>query len=312
MGTPGRIVDHLSRENIDFKDLKTVVLDEADKMLDMGFSKEINYILSTLPTKRQTLLFSATFSNKVKKLSFELQDKDREEISIEESIDIQEINLLAKNKQELLLGVISKYQPASSIIFTNTKATSLELEEFLDNEGYSALCINSDLEQIDRDETLIKFTNESCNFLIATDVASRGLDIKGVELVLNYDIPTSNETYTHRIGRTARQGAKGTVVNFKKHGSNFDDISLHVDTTSSYEAINKTICIAGGKKNKLRPGDIVGALIKEVGLKSEDIGVITVTSFYSYVAIPKSLAKKVFTKLKNCTIKAKRYKVWLL
>jgi len=167
------------------------------------------------------------------------------------------------------------------------------------------------LEQIDRDETLIKFANGSCNFLIATDVASRGLDIKKVELVINYDFPQSDQTYTHRIGRTGRNDQKGIAISFTNQKG--DDISLHVkDKFFCYEASMGTLCIDGGKKQKLRAGDILGVLIKQAGLLNEQIGLINVTDFYSYVAIEKNALKKVLNKLKNCTIKTKRYRAWII
>jgi ATP-independent RNA helicase DbpA len=311
VGTPGRVLDLLNKEVLKLDSIQTLVLDEADKMLDMGFADELNHILEKTPTSRQTLLFSATFEDAIKQLSHSVQ-KDRIEIEIEEQVNVTEIFLEAKeDKEEILKGVISKYTPKSCIIFTNTKAKSLELEAYLQELGLDAFCINSDLEQIDRDETLIKFANGSCNFLIATDVASRGLDIKKVELVINYDFPQSDQTYTHRIGRTGRNDQKGIAISFTNQKG--DDISLHVkDKFFYYEASMGTLCIDGGKKQKLRAGDILGVLIKQAGLLNEQIGLINVTDFYSYVAIEKNALKKVLNKLKNCTIKTKRYRAWII
>lgn len=315
VGTPGRILDLLTKELLSLKQISTLVLDEADKMLDMGFSEEIEKIFSFLPTNRQTLLFSATFDERIKALSQKFQ-KDRIEIEVQEVSNTKQIDwdVNEEEKDIALLSAISMYSPTSCIIFTNTKAKSLELAEFLQENGFDAACINSDLEQIDRDETLIKFSNESLTFLLATDIASRGLDIKNVALVINYDLPKDPNTLTHRNGRTGRFDKEGLAINFHTtYSSNQITTPLHVNENfTPYEASMSTFCIGGGKKQKLRAGDIVGTLVKDVGIDASCIGKISVTDFYSYVAIERKYEKKVFNKLKSCTIKTRRYKIWIV
>lgn len=314
VGTPGRILDLLSKELLHVDKIFSVILDEADKMLDMGFLDEINALFEYLPSKRQTLLFSATFDERIKELSKRYQNK-RIEVEINEHSNTKQENFYVKEeeKREALLNAIYRYRPHSSIIFTNTKAKSQELEIFLQEKGFDALCINSDLEQIDRDETLIKFANESLTFLLATDIASRGLDVKDVSLVINYDIPKNETTLTHRNGRTGRFNKEGLAVNFLPPTKENPQSSLHVEKDcSTYEADMSTLCIAGGKKQKLRPTDIVGVLIKQTGIDASCIGKINVTDFYSYVAIDRKYVKKVFNKLKSCTIKTRRYKIWIV
>jgi ATP-independent RNA helicase DbpA len=313
VGTPGRILDHIDKQTLDITAVRTLVLDEADRMLDMGFYPDIQKIIEKTPQHRQTLLFSATFDDGIKNLSQEIQN-NRIEIELETLNTIEEIFFDANsfNKDDLLLSVISTYQPNSCIIFANTKIKTQELEDMLLNLGYDAICINSDLEQIDRDENLIKFSNASATFLIATDVAARGLDIKNVELVINYDEPHDDEVYTHRIGRTGRNNTQGTAITFSHRKSrDCAETSLHVKK-KPYSAPMQTLCISGGKKQKLRAGDIVGTLIQQLGFQKEDIGVINVTDFYSYAAIEKKSLKKVKDNLKECTIKKKRFRMWII
>lgn len=314
VGTPGRILDHLDKKTLQINQISTLVLDEADRMLDMGFYADIQKIIEQTPKNRQTLLFSATFDEEIKKLSHEIQ-KERVEIELESTNSIEELYFDASkfNKDTLLINTIKHYEPKSCIIFANTKVKTGEIEGLLLSLGYDAISINSDLEQIDRDENLIKFSNASATFLIATDVASRGLDIKNVELVLNYDAPHDSEVYTHRIGRTGRNNTQGRAITFTtKSDKGFSDIALHVENKSSYKASMQTLCISGGKKQKLRAGDIVGTLIQQLGFEKEDIGAINVTDFYSYVAIEKKSLKKVKDKLKECNIKKKRFRMWLI
>lgn len=314
VGTPGRILDHLEKETLSVKTIKTLILDEADKMLDMGFYPDIEKIISHTNEQRQTLLFSATFSEDIKALSSKIQ-KQRVAIEIESKICVDEFFLDTKHfsKEELLENTLLHFMPKSCIIFANTKVKSFEIEDFLTQKGYDALCINSDLEQIDRDENLIRFSNASATFLIATDVASRGIDIKNVDLVINFDEPQDPQTYTHRIGRTGRNDTHGIAVTFsKKIPQESQKLSLHVEGKKAYKASMQTLCIHGGKKQKLRAGDIVGTLIQSLNIEKEHIGVINVGDNYSYVALEKKSAQKLQKKLHECIIKKKRFKVWFL
>ena len=316
VGTPGRVLALLKKESLNLEHIKTLVLDEADRMLDMGFFEDIEQILSYTPKNRQTLLFSATFDNKILEFSKSIQN-NRVEIEIqEETSSIKERFL--KFSDEGLETIIQHFKPETCIIFCNTKIKCKEIEERLQDKNYDALSIHSDLEQIDRDETLLEFTHKSCTFLIATDVAARGLDIPSVDLVINYDLPKTKEVYTHRIGRTGRMDKEGLAISFARGYEEYLDVqledinSLHVDSPRSYKAKMITLCLDGGKRDKIRAGDILGALIKEIKLDGKHIGKITINRKDSYVSINSEFAQETFEKLKKSKIKGRTLRVWML
>jgi len=316
VGTPGRVLALLKKEALNLDFIKTLVLDEADRMLDMGFFEDIEQIINFTPKKKQTLLFSATFDDKILEFSKSIQN-DRVEVEIEvEESTIQE--RFFKFSDEGLESAILHFRPQTCIIFCNTKIKCSEIEERLRNKGYDALSLHSDLEQIDRDETLLEFTHKSCSFLVATDVAARGLDIPNVDLVINYDLPKGKEVYTHRIGRTGRMDKEGLAISFVKGYHDYipdtlEDISsLHVKNNKPYTANMTTLCIDGGKRDKIRAGDILGALIKELGLDGKYIGKITINKKDSYVSIDKKYALETFEKLKKSKIKNRSLRIWML
>jgi ATP-independent RNA helicase DbpA len=316
VGTPGRILALLKKESLKLDYIKTLVLDEADRMLDMGFFEDIEQIINYTPKEKQTLLFSATFDEKILEFSKSIQ-KERIEVEVEaEKSTIQE--RFFKFSEEGFEKAILHYKPETCIIFCNTKIKCKELEERLQSKNYDALSLHSDLEQIDRDETLLEFTHKSCTFLIATDVAARGLDIPNVDLVINYDLPKGEEVYTHRIGRTGRMDKEGIAVSFVRGYEEYLDItledinSLHVDSPRSYQAKMTTLCIDGGKRDKIRAGDILGALIKDMGVDGKHIGKITINRKDSYVSIAKEYADDVFEKIKKSKIKNRSLRVWML
>jgi ATP-independent RNA helicase DbpA len=318
VGTPGRVLAHIKKGTLKLDKVKTVVLDEADRMLDMGFYDDVKSILDETPQTKQTLLFSATFDNEIKNFSKTIQ-KDRIEVSIEEEQERSNIKQeLFDFEQDGLVKVIKHYRPTSAIIFCNTKIKCQEIEDLLQNEGFNALAIHGDLEQVDRDESLIKFTNRSCTFLIATDVASRGLDIPDVDMVINYDMPQSGEIYTHRIGRTGRMDKEGLAVSFVKRLPDFldgeikDVNALSIENPRAYAATMATICIDMGKRHKIRAGDILGALVKEVGIEAQYIGKIAINDFYSYIAIDTKFANTAYERLQIKKIKNKGFRLWLL
>ena len=316
VGTPGRVLALLKKESLKLDKIKTLVLDEADRMLDMGFFEDIEQIINHTPKNRQTLLFSATFDEKILEFSKSIQ-KDRIEIEVEaEKSTIHE--RFFKFSEEGFEKAIQHYKPESCIIFCNTKVKCKEIEERLQNKNYDALSIHSDLEQIDRDETLLEFAHKSCTFLIATDVAARGLDIPNVDLVINYDLPKNEEVYTHRIGRTGRMDKEGMAISFVRGYEEYLDVqledanSLHVNSQRTYQAKMTTLCIDGGKRDKIRAGDILGALIKEMGVDGKKIGKITINRKDSYVSIAKDDAQEVFEKIKKSKIKNRSLRVWML
>jgi ATP-independent RNA helicase DbpA len=301
-------------------------------MLDMGFYEDIEKIIAKMPHKRQTLLFSATFPKEIEQMCNEVQT-DAIRVSIEEeahtSPNITQIcySVEEYEKEEALKGVLLEHDAKSVIIFCKTKVGVAELQSYLVDEGFDALSLHGDLEQIDRDEHLLLFANGSAQILVATDLASRGLDIKDVEMVINYELPQTMEIYTHRIGRTGRMGKEGLAVSFvtpkeesffeelKEANFNFvcKDISeLNPSRTTPQKALYITLCIDGGKKQKVRAGDILGTLTKDLGLEGSVIGKIDILEKYAYVAILRDYADKAFNGLCSTTIKNRRFKIWKL
>ena len=328
VGTPGRIMDHITKGTIQFDALKTLVLDEADRMLDMGFFDDIAAIVKYLPQKRQTLLFSATFPPEILELSKDLQNEPTviEVETTENQTRIEEhfYEVTSYDKTEALESLISLHKISSAIIFCNMKVTCDEVAQKLYESGYDALALHGDMEQQDRNEVLTLFSQGSANFLVATDVAARGLDIKDLPAIINYDISRQAEVHTHRIGRTGRMEKEGLALTlFSAHEKKFiQEIettakkSIQIETLDRIEAdpdFSKkaafgTIKIFGGKKNKLRPGDIVGAFIGELGLKADQIGTITIQDKYSYVALRKNIFETTGHKDDRIKIKAKQFR----
>jgi ATP-independent RNA helicase DbpA len=326
IGTPGRIQDHLAKETLVLDSIKTLVLDEADRMLDMGFYDEIVKIGSNMPRNRQTLLFSATFPEKIEKLAKALlkQPLTIKVDTVQESTKIDEIVYETSDKFKTLTALMQSYKPESLLIFCNTKAEVTSLADRLHRRGHSVIDLHGDLDQRERNEAVIAFSNGSKRILVATDVASRGLDIKGIELVINYDLPFDKEVYTHRIGRTGRADATGTALSLyePKDSAKCSYITSHarmgemkeLRVDAAFKMISKydTLCINGGKKTKLRAGDILGTLCKEIGIDNKLIGKIHITETKSYVALHHTVIDKVFKALKNTKIKKKKYVAWIL
>ncbi|EIF50614.1 ATP-dependent RNA helicase DbpA [Sulfurovum sp. AR] len=326
IGTPGRIQDHLAKGTLILDTVKTLVLDEADRMLDMGFYDEIIKIGSNMPHTKQTLLFSATFPEKIEKLAKALlkQPMTIKVDTVQEGDNIAEIVYETSDKLKTLTTLIQSYKPESLLIFCNTKAEVVSLTDILHQKGHSVIDIHGDLEQKDRNESVIAFSNGSKRIMVATDVASRGLDIKDIELVINYDLPFDQEVYTHRIGRTGRADAKGTAISLygpsesekcayiTSAARTAEMKELRVDATFKMLSEYDTLCINGGKKTKLRAGDILGTLCKEIGIDPKMIGKINITDTKSYVALHHTVTDKVLKALKKTPIKKKRYITWIL
>jgi len=329
VGTPGRILKHLKKETLSLKDLDMLVLDEADRMLDMGFSEEINEVLSFAPKQRQTLLFSATYTDEIVEISKKIQVDaiSVKTISKESANKITEYFYEVRDDSKIstLVNICSTFKPKNVIVFCNTKVQADTIASSLQNKKIDALAIHGDLEQYDRNDVLVQFANKSCCVLVATDVAARGLDIKELSMVVNFDMPHEMETYTHRIGRTGRAGAEGLaftlyedyeiqkVDEYKNETRKFEDMdSLKVVNGFEMKPEFITLVIEGGKKDKVRAGDILGALTGDAGLKGSSIGKIDIYERQSYVAIQSDLIDDAYKKLKNGKIKAKKFSVWVL
>jgi superfamily II DNA/RNA helicase len=218
IATPGRLIAHLNMGYVNFANLRHLILDEADRMLDMGFSQDINKIISHLPANRQTLLFSATMPPKIRDLAKRIL-KNPEQINIAVSKPAEGVLQGAyvvynEQKPELLLSLLQGKNIASIIIFASTKDKVKQLERELLRKGINVAAIHSDLEQEQRNETLRRFKNKTLQVVVATDVLSRGIDIDSIGLVINYDVPGDAEDYIHRVGRTARAEATGLALTF--------------------------------------------------------------------------------------------------
>ncbi|WP_038913934.1 ATP-dependent RNA helicase DbpA [Dickeya zeae] len=330
VATPGRLLDHLKKETISLDALQTLVLDEADRMLDMGFADAIDEVIHHAPVERQTLLFSATWPEAIAAISRRIQ-RDPVVIEIDTvdelpAVEQQFYEVSRNGKLDLLQKLLSREQPASCVVFCNTKKDCQAVYDALTHSNQSVLALHGDMEQRDRDQTLVRFANGSSRVLVATDVAARGLDIKALEMVINYELSWDPEVHVHRIGRTARAGEQGLAISLcapeEAQRANALEEMLKMKLTwhplpsalriTPLEAAMATLCIDGGKKAKMRPGDILGALTGDMGLDGADIGKITIHPMHAYVAVKQSLARQVWKQLQQGKIKGKAVKVRLL
>lgn len=328
VGTPGRVQKHLDKESLSLNKLQTLVLDEADRMLDMGFFDAIRDIIMLCPNERQTLLFSATYPPEIKKLSSEFL-RNPQRVIVDEThtkLDIEQIFYEVNHhvdKFPLLKSLLRHYKPASTLIFCNTKELTTQLASMLTKEGFSAIALNGDMEQSERDVAIIRFKNQSCSILVATDVAARGLDIKELPAVINFELAFEHDVHIHRIGRTGRAGSKGLALSLTtpadaerlcaieeglKHPIMQGDVNeLNKTSKSILLPEMVTLSIHAGKKDKIRPGDILGALTKDAGLAANIIGKIDITPFNSYVAVHHSYADKALNYLQNGKLKGRKF-----
>ncbi len=338
VGTPGRILDHLRRNILDLSQIETIVLDEADRMLDMGFQEDMEEILGKAPTPRQTVFFSATFPRSIESMSGAYQS-DPVRVTIEdeadEQPDIRQLYVTAEAEQKVLAlrWVLAHHPHESALIFCNFKASVAELEKTLSKAGMSVASLHGDLEQYDRDQVMAKFRNSSTRILVATDVAARGIDVKDLDLVVNFDLPSQPEIYVHRIGRTGRAGKAGLSVSIATErekskvraieevtGVSIERISMSsgdaqpevavLSQVLARDAKMDTIQISGGRKEKVRPGDILGALTGDAGnLQATEIGKIEIHDHFSYVAVSRDVSEAAIKSLSEGKIKGRKFRV---
>ena len=330
VGTPGRILKHLvDKRSLNLDNLKVLVLDEADRMLDMGFHEDIMQIIHNMAQKRQTLLFSATYPEEIKDISDKIQNNPidiRLETSHNENKIKQVFYEVEKGERtKTLISILHHYKPESTVVFCNRKQQAQELAEALWQEGFHALALHGDLEQRDRDQVLVQFSNKSSSILIATDVASRGLDIKDLQAVVNFELSPDPEIHVHRIGRTGRAGKEGLAFSLfmASEAHKVNRIEEYQNTTFTIENADKlkrrenfklsppmvTLCINGGRKNKVRAGDILGALTAKTDLPGKQIGKIDLFDTFSYVAVERPIAKQALKILSEGKIKGRKFKV---
>jgi ATP-independent RNA helicase DbpA len=332
VGTPGRILDHLARETLALGAVRTLVLDEADRMLDMGFLGNITDIISALPRERQTSLFSATFPEDIRVLSdrFQRHPAQVRIESVPEETRIGQRFILCGKEDKLaaVASLLSRRRPGSALVFCNTKNAAREVFQHLADLGFSAAALHGDLEQRDREQTLMRFRHGSCRVLVATDVAARGLDIADLEAVLNFEVPHDMETYVHRIGRTGRAGNTGYALTLAlpSEGHKLEAARAFLgfevpsepwewdaaDADGPLASDLATLCISAGRKDKLRAGDILGALTGADGLDGKSVGKIDVMDYQAYVTVAAASARKALARLGGNKIKGQRVKVRLL
>jgi len=332
VGTPGRIMDHMERGSLKLDELNTLVLDEADRMLDMGFHDDIAYVAKRCPAQRQTLLFSATYPEGIAQLAKQFLHQPQEVKLLEQHAESKIRQRFYEVRQEERLGAVvtllKHYRPVSTLAFCNTRQQCRDLLNVLRHAGIHALTLNGDMEQRERDQVLIRFANRSCSVLVATDVAARGLDIDQLEAVINVDMTPDPEIHIHRIGRTGRGDQDGWALSlysasdksriatiarmmdcqFEMH----DLASLHNEDDSPLVPPMATLQMLGGRKDKIRPGDVLGALTGEAGFTREQVGKITVTDQTTYVAVVRDIAREAVRKLSAGKVKGRTVKVHAL
>jgi ATP-independent RNA helicase DbpA len=332
VGTPGRIMDHLERGSLRLDALNMLVLDEADRMLDMGFFDDIAAVAKQCPRTRQTLLFSATYPEGIAKLSQQFL-RDPREVKLKEQHEAGKIRQrfyqVAETERLHAVGLLlNHYRPVSTLAFCNTKQQCRDLVEVLNSQGFEALALHGDLEQRDRDQVLVRFANRSCSVLVATDVAARGLDIAQLEAVVNVDITPEPEVHVHRIGRTGRADEAGWALSLASMDEmgRVGQIEQAQGFTSEWHPLAEltpaaggpllpprvTLQILGGRKEKIRPGDVLGALTGEAGFAGSQVGKISVNDFSTYVAVDRDIADEALRKLNAGKVKGKSVKVRLL
>jgi len=329
VGTPGRIMDHMERGTLNLDALNTLVLDEADRMLDMGFVDDIAYVAKRCPAERQTLLFSATYPEGIARLARQFMRAPQEVKLLEqheESKIRQRFYKVEDGDRLQAVGLLLKhYRPVSTLAFCNTKQQCRSLLEVLHAQGIKALTLNGDMEQRERDQVLIQFANRSCSVLVATDVAARGLDIAQLEAVINVDVTPDPEVHIHRIGRTGRADENGWALSLCSTGERNRVIGIakmmriepEWHELGELQSANEaplvppmvTLLILGGRKEKIRPGDVLGALTGEAGFTREQVGKITVTDQSTYVAVARNIAHEAVRKLSAGKVKGKTVKV---
>ncbi len=329
VGTPGRIMDHIERGSLKLDAINTLVLDEADRMLDMGFYDDIAFVVKQCPTDRQTMLFSATYPEGIARLASKFMRNPQEVKLLEqhEGSKIRQRFYEIKHEERLqaVAALLKHYRPVSTLAFCNTKQQCRDLVDVLHAQGIHALTLNGDMEQRERDQVLIQFANRSCSVLVATDVAARGLDIAQLEAVINVDVTPDPEIHVHRIGRTGRADAEGWALSLASPAdmNRVSNIARMVGSEPEWHTLESvksendkplippmvTLQILGGRKEKIRPGDVLGALTGEAGFTREQVGKITVTDMTTYVAVARNIAREAVKRLSAGKVKGKTVKV---
>lgn len=313
--TPGRLNDHIAKDNISVADIQTLVIDEFDKCLEMGFQNEMNVLLESLVELKQRILLSATHSEGipyfVRMSHTKTVDFRQEEQQTSSRLDIYKVESQTKDKLPALSSLLLSFGQQSTVVFLNHRDAVERTAQYLMQQGFVVSLMHGGLEQRQREDALYKFANGSATVLVATDLASRGLDIPDIKNIVHYHLPETSSNYIHRVGRTARWNSTGRtffLLNPEEdipeyvEGEVKDYIPAETNTTPPQPKM-VTLYIGKGKKDKLSKGDIVGFLCKIGGLQSSEIGIITVKERYTYVAISLQRLRQVLVKTKGQKIK---------
>ncbi len=332
VGTPGRVQQHLDKGTLVLDGLNTLVLDEADRMLDMGFFDAIASIIGKTPSRRQTLLFSATYPAGIEQLAADFMRKPQqvkvESLHADNQIEQRFIEIDPQQRLEAVTRVLGHYRPQSCVAFCFTKQQCEDLVAHLTAKGIVAQALHGDLEQRDRDQVLAMFANRSSSVLVATDVAARGLDIDGLDMVINVELARDAEIHVHRVGRTGRAGEKGIAISLvapaEGHRAQaIEDLQKRPLRWEQLDSLKSkggepllpamtTLCIAAGRKDKLRPGDILGALTGDAGIPGKQVGKIAIFDFQAFVAVERAVAKQAMQRLNSGKIKGRSLKVRII
>jgi ATP-independent RNA helicase DbpA len=328
VGTPGRLLELMEKGALPLQALRALVLDEADRMLDMGFAEAIGEIIERLPPSRQTLLFSATIPPPIREISRRLQ-REPLEVTVagdpEEAL-IQQVFFEVAPEQKLaaLAALLYQYRPESAVVFCNTRQDVRAVARDLAAQRFQVLALHGELDQREREEMLVRFANRSCTVLVASDVAARGLDIADLPMVINFDIANDPDTHLHRIGRTGRAGRRGMALSLctprevsranvleDRLGASLSWGKLAVPGTAEAPLVAPfvTLAVDAGRQDKLRPGDLLGALTGEAGLPATAVGKIDVFPTRTYVAIAREWHQKALERLRAGRIKGRNFRV---
>ena len=333
VGTPGRVLQHLKEATLCLRRASTVVLDEADRMLDMGFSEDVTRIVNRAPEARQTLLFSATFPDEIKTLSGEIQREAKlisvvSEVSVPTTLRQRVIRCEVSQRFELLVDLLAHHRPETVLVFCETRDDCAETAKQLQRRGALAQALHGNMEQRDRDAVLLQFSNGSLPILVATNVAARGIDIQSLPLVIITELSKDPQSHLHRVGRTGRAGESGLALSIVTPRERmrlerieaYMDLSIKVDEAPApssgglgfLQAQYRTLMIQAGKRDKIRKGDVLGALIKDGGVPNEAIGKIELQQQSCSVAIKTQYASTANHYLKTGRIKQKKVRARLL
>lgn len=319
IGTPGRIADHFDNERFSTKYIKTLVLDEFDKSLEVGFEEEMKHILGLLPNLNKRILTSAT--QKVNIPGFVRITQPVTVNYLQENtpkLTVKTVVSPSKNKLPTLLDLLNHLGNQPGIIFCNLKESIQEVSSFLERNNISHGSFHGDMEQKDRERSLIKFRNGTYQVIVATDLAARGIDIPEMKFIVHYQLPFKSDEFTHRNGRTARVNAKGTAYVLKWEKESLPEFIKNAPVENiSKETIRKpqywqTLFISGGRKDKISKGDIAGLFFKQGNITQDQLGVIELKQDCTFVAVPVSIADKLVEDLNNTRLKKKKIRVSII